>query len=111
MNFPLTSEANSFPKLGSSDPSALLEVFNKPKPKKEKNMEKFEVKKRWSGEVQFVAEIECDKDALLSVKLGLAVVWATSAGANLIGANLIGANLRTLILVVRKMAATQYALC
>ena len=79
-------------------------------------MEKFEVKKRWSGEVQFVAEIECDKDALLSVKLGLAVVWATSAGANLrganlIGANLIGANLRTLILVVRKMAATQYALC
>jgi hypothetical protein len=88
MNFPLTSEANSFPKLGSSDPSALLEVFNKPKPKKEKNMEKFEVKNRWSGGVQFVAEIECDKDAPLSVKLGLAVIWANLTGADLTGANL-----------------------
>ena len=56
-------------------------------------MEKFEVKKRWSGEVQFVAEIECDKDALLSVKLGLAVVWAISAGADLTRADLTWADL------------------
>ena len=36
-------------------------------------MIKFEVRKRLSTEVAFVAEIDCAEDALLSIKLGLAV--------------------------------------
>ena len=64
---------------------------------------KFEVKNRWTGKVQFVADIECDDNATLSVKIGLSVKWAVSnranmretdlSGANLRGANLYGANL------------------
>ncbi len=64
---------------------------------------KFEVKNRWTGKVQFVADIECDDNATLSVKIGLSVKWAVSnradlreanlSGANLYGANLYGANL------------------
>jgi hypothetical protein len=64
---------------------------------------KFEVKNRWTGAVQFTADIECDADASVSVKLGLAVKWAVKAdayladaylaGANLTGANLTDANL------------------
>ncbi|MBN9601845.1 MAG: pentapeptide repeat-containing protein [Afipia felis] len=54
---------------------------------------KFDVLNRWSGEVQFSAEIDCPADALPSVKLGLAVKWAIKNGANLYGANLYGANL------------------
>ena len=55
---------------------------------------KFEVKNRWSGEVQFTAEIECDENASNSIKLGLAVQWGVKGGANLGGAYLSGANLR-----------------
>jgi hypothetical protein len=70
---------------------------------------KFDVLNRFSGEVQFTAEIECAADALPSVKLGLAVKWALKEkadlsdtdlrdanlrGADLSGANLRGANLR-----------------
>jgi hypothetical protein len=54
---------------------------------------KFEVRNRWSGEAQFIAEIECKDDAPTSFKLGLAVKWAVSSGANLYGANLYGADL------------------
>ena len=54
---------------------------------------KFEVKKRWSSEVAFTAEIECADDATTSVKLGLAVKWAISARADLSRADLSGANL------------------
>jgi hypothetical protein len=64
---------------------------------------KFEVKNRFSGEVQFTAEIECAEDVHISIKLGLAAQWAVEtranladadlAGANLAGANLAGANL------------------
>ena len=60
------------------------------------NMEgkmKFEIKNRWSGSVQFVAEIEADENALLSVKTGLAVRWGFKTSANLTGANLTEANL------------------
>ncbi|MGL4812389.1 MAG: pentapeptide repeat-containing protein [Beijerinckiaceae bacterium] len=48
---------------------------------------------RFTGAVQFTAEIECAPDALLSVKLGLAVRVALKARANLSGANLSGASL------------------
>ena len=59
---------------------------------------KFDVLNRWTGAVQFTAEIECADDAATSVKLGLAVQWgvknkAILDGANLNGAILYGANL------------------
>ena len=53
----------------------------------------FNITNRFSGEVMFTAEIECDKDADASIKMGLAVRWAISTGANLSGANLSGAYL------------------
>jgi len=56
-------------------------------------MIKFDVFNRFSGEVQFTAEIEASDTALSSVKLGLAVRWAVKNRANLYGANLSGANL------------------
>jgi uncharacterized protein YjbI with pentapeptide repeats len=54
---------------------------------------KFKIKNRWSDKVQFVAEIDCDKDTSIDVKIGLAVKWAIKARANLSDANLAGANL------------------
>lgn len=33
---------------------------------------KFDVTNRWSGKVQFTAEIDCDESASTSIKLGLA---------------------------------------
>lgn len=60
---------------------------------KTKELLKFDVLNRFSGAVQFTAEIECGPDAAPSLKLGLAVKWAIKAGANLAGANLTGANL------------------
>ena len=56
-------------------------------------MIKFDVLNRFSGAVQFTAEIDCDEDATTSVKLGLAVKWAIESGANLSGAYLSGAYL------------------
>lgn len=60
---------------------------------------KFDVLNRFSGKVQFVAEINCDDTARMRVKMGLAIRWAFSSGAvlrdaDLIGANLSGADLR-----------------
>lgn len=54
---------------------------------------KFDVLNRFTGEVQFTAEIDRTEDALLSVNLGLAVKWAVKNGANLGGAYLGGAYL------------------
>ena len=54
---------------------------------------KFDVLNRFTGAVQFTAEIECDEGASVSVKLGLAVRWAVKARANLAGANLARADL------------------
>jgi hypothetical protein len=54
---------------------------------------KFDILNRFSGAVQFTAEIECAEDAPRSLKLGLAVRWAIKSWANLSGANLSGANL------------------
>ena len=53
----------------------------------------FEVKSRFTRKAQFVAGINCEENALISIKLGLAVKWAIKNGANLGGANLEGANL------------------
>ena len=57
---------------------------------------KFEVKNRFTGKVQFIAEIECDESASRSVKLGLAVKWAVRTDANLGGADLWNADLISL---------------
>jgi len=54
---------------------------------------KVEVKNRITGLVQFTAEIECDEDAPVSLKLGLAVKWAIKNGVNLRGADLSGVDL------------------
>jgi len=56
-------------------------------------MIKFDVTNRFSGKVQFTAEIDCDENEIHSIKLGLAVKWAVKTRANLTGANLTGANL------------------
>ena len=56
-------------------------------------MIEFNVLNRFSGAVQFTAEIDCDEGADRSIKLGLAVKWAILSGANLSGANLSDANL------------------
>ena len=54
---------------------------------------KFEIKNRFTGAVQFAAEIKCDGDASTSIKLGLAVRSAILHGADLGGADLYGAYL------------------
>ena len=54
---------------------------------------KFEVKNRYTGNVQFVAEIDCDESAGYSIKLGLAVKWGVKNKADLRGANLYEADL------------------
>jgi hypothetical protein len=54
---------------------------------------KFEIRNRWSGDVQFTAEIDCAADAPFSVKVGLAVRWAATVRAYLRGADLRGAEL------------------
>ena len=56
-------------------------------------MIKFSVLSRWSTAVKFVAEIDCDESASMSVKLGLAVKWAIKSGANLSYADLSYADL------------------
>ena len=55
---------------------------------------KFEIKNHWSGNVQFTAEIFCDENARLGVKVGLAVKWAFESDADLRDADLRGADLR-----------------
>jgi len=51
---------------------------------------KFEIKNRFTSEVQFTAEIE--DSGLSSINIGLAVKWGIKNNANLSGANLSGAN-------------------
>ena len=57
-------------------------------------MIKFNVLNRWSGSVQFTAEIDCEEGASLRVKAGLALQWAYKSDAVLRGADLSGADLR-----------------
>jgi len=54
---------------------------------------KYEIKNRWTGSVTFTAEIECDENASVKLKVGLAVKWAISHNADLTGADLTGADL------------------
>ena len=57
-------------------------------------MIKFDVSNRFTGDVQFTAEIDCDDTVARSVKMGLAIKWGLKQRANLRGANLWEANLR-----------------
>ncbi|MBU6191348.1 MAG: pentapeptide repeat-containing protein [Betaproteobacteria bacterium] len=52
---------------------------------------KFDIRNRWTGSVQFTAEIECDESAPICFKIGLAAKWAFKSGADLSGAVLSGA--------------------
>ena len=54
---------------------------------------KYDILNRWTGKVQFTADIDCPESAVHSVKVGLAVLLAFKTGASLIGANLDGARL------------------
>ena len=56
-------------------------------------MIKFNILNRFSGAIQFTAEIDCKDDELVSIKIGLAVKWAIKSGANLNGADLSRADL------------------
>jgi len=56
-------------------------------------MIKFDVTNRFTGEVQFTAEIECAESTGRSIKLGLAVKWAIKSRADLARAYLAGAYL------------------
>ena len=60
--------------------------------------EKFEVRNRWTNRIQFTAEIKCNPDASIGVKLGLAGRWGYSSGAVLRGADLSGAVLSGAVL-------------
>jgi hypothetical protein len=53
----------------------------------------YDIKNRWTGAVQFTAEIDCAKGAPHGVKVWLAVRWALRNGATLTGAVLTGADL------------------
>jgi hypothetical protein len=60
---------------------------------------KFDIRNRWSGEVQFTAEIDADENTHWRIKIGLAARWAFAnkvslRGADLSGADLSGADLR-----------------
>ena len=57
-------------------------------------MIKFNIEKRYSTEIVFTAEIDCEESAPKSLKIRLAVLWGIENKANLRGANLGGANLR-----------------
>ena len=70
---------------------------------------KFDVKNRYTGRVQFTAEIECPLDAVPSLKLGFAVRWGFATGANLAGANLTGADLTRTNLAGANLAGANLA--
>jgi Pentapeptide repeats (8 copies) len=59
---------------------------------------KFNILNRWSGDIQFTAEIECAESALARVKVGLAAKWAYLRDAVLSGADLSGADLSGAVL-------------
>ena len=54
---------------------------------------KYDVLNRYSGDVQFTADIDCKDSDSHSVKITAAIHWAIENKANLSGANLRGANL------------------
>ena len=80
---------------------------------------KFEIKNRWTGDVQFTADIECDDNTSVGIKIGLSVKWAIKnkvslraadlRAANLSDANLSAANLRAAKLRAANLSAAKNA--
>ena len=70
---------------------------------------KFEIKSRWTGEVIFTDDIDCDDGASHSINLGFAVKVAVNANANLAGADLARANLAHADLVDANLARADLA--
>ena len=68
---------------------------------------KFDILNRFTGGIQFTAEIDCKEDELTSIKVGLAVKWAFKTGANLSGAYLSGAYLSRANNMVKVMGVEQ----
>ena len=66
----------------------------------------YEIKNRWTGNVQFTAEIDATADTPRSLKIGLAVKWAAENGANLSGADLRSAYLRGANLIGANLSDT-----
>jgi Pentapeptide repeats (8 copies) len=62
------------------------------------DVEKIEIRNRWTNKVQFTAEIICAPDATLGVKIGLAVRWGRDNGADLSDAVLRDADLSDAVL-------------
>jgi hypothetical protein len=56
---------------------------------------KFDIFNRFTGKVQFTAEIECDENETYPIKLGLAVIWGAKNNADLRSANLRSADLQS----------------
>ena len=56
-------------------------------------MTKFDILNRFSGAIQFTAEIDCSDDTPLSTKLWRAVKWGVTNKSDLSGVDLAGANL------------------
>ena len=69
-------------------------------------MIKFEIKNRFTGTVKFTAEIDCERGASRSIKIGLAVKWAIKNSADLTDTDLIGANLRDTDLIDANLTGT-----
>jgi uncharacterized protein YjbI with pentapeptide repeats len=69
----------------------------------------FEIKNRFTGAVQVVAEIECNPDDNYSIKLGLAVKWAIKTRADLADAYLAGADLASADLAGANLAGADLA--
>ena len=56
-------------------------------------MTKFDILNRFSGAIQFTAEIDCSDDTPLSTKLGRAVKWGVTNKSDLSGVDLSGVDL------------------
>ncbi|MDA5192780.1 pentapeptide repeat-containing protein [Govanella unica] len=69
----------------------------------------FEVKNRWTGAVQFVAEINCAEDAPRALKLRLAVMWALKLKISLTCCDLNDADLSTMDLAWADFAGASCA--
>ena len=70
---------------------------------------KYDIKNRFTGELQFTADIDCADQAPESKKLGLAVLWGLVNGANLAGAYLAGADLAGAYLARANLARANLA--
>src|SRR5712691_11824769 len=70
---------------------------------------KFDILNRFTGKVQFTAEIDCTEDTSREIKVGLAVKWGIKARANLADAYLAGANLADAYLAGAYLAGANLA--